>query len=83
VLFGNLLVLVAATLTALCLRVDAAGLAARLNQCNALLVGLALPAFLAPTPMLWGFVLLGGAVSVVAIFGTAIRTAAAWIASWV
>lgn len=70
VLFGGLLGLVTANLTALWLRVDAEGLAAGLYGYNGLLVGLALPTFLAPTPMLWGYVLLGGAVSVVAMLGT-------------
>jgi urea transporter len=71
VLFGGLLGLVAATLTALWLRVDAEGLAAGLYGYNGLLVGLALPTFLAPSPMLWVYVTLGAAVSVVALLGTA------------
>jgi urea transporter len=70
VLAGGLLGLVAATLTALWLHVDDEGLAAGLYGYNGLLVGLALPTFLAPTPMLWVYVLLGGAVSVVAMLGT-------------
>ena len=43
---------------------------------NAVLVGLALPTFLQPSPLLWVYVLLGGAVSVVATLATAnlIRT---------
>jgi urea transporter len=71
VLFGGLLGLVAATLTALWLRVDAQGLKDGLYGYNGLLVGLALPTFLAPTPLLWACVLLGAAVSVVALLGTA------------
>ena len=45
------------------------GLAAGLYGYNGLLVGLALPTFLAPTPLLWLYVLLGAAVSVVAMLG--------------
>ena len=43
---------------------------------NAVLVGLALPTFLEPSPLLWAYVVLGGAVSVVAMLATAnlIRT---------
>jgi urea transporter len=70
VLSGGVLGLVTATLTARWLRVDDEGLAAGLYGYNGLLVGLALPTFLAPTPMLWVYVLLGGAVSVVAMLGT-------------
>lgn len=71
VLFGGLLGLVAATLTAMWLRVDAEGLAAGLYGYNGLLVGLALPTFLAPSPTLWVYGVLGGAVSVVSLLGTA------------
>jgi urea transporter len=67
VLLGGLAGLLAATLTAMWLRVDAEGLAAGLYGYNGLLVGLALPTFLAPTPLLWLYVLLGAAVSVVAL----------------
>jgi urea transporter len=70
VLFGGVLGLVAATLTALWLRVDGEGLAAGLYGYNGLLVGLALPTFLAPSPTMWVYVLLGGAVSVVVMLGT-------------
>jgi urea transporter len=71
VLLGGLLGLSAATLTARWLRVDAEGLAAGLYGYNGLLVGLALPTFLAPKPLLWLYVLLGAAVSVVAMRATA------------
>jgi urea transporter len=71
VLFGGLLGLATASLTALWLRVDAQSLAAGLYGYNGLLVGLALPTFLAPSPLLWFYVLLGGAVSVVCTLGTA------------
>jgi urea transporter len=76
VLLGGLLALLCATLTAMWLRVDAQALADGLYGYNAVLVGLALPTFLQPTPMLWAYVLLGGAVSVVATLATAnlIRT---------
>lgn len=68
---GGVLGLVAATLTAQWLRVDAEGLAAGLYGYNGILVGLALPTFLAPSPLLWGYVVLGGAVSAVAMRATA------------
>ena len=71
VLFGGLLGLVAGTLTAYGLRANAANLAAGLYGYNALLVGLALPTFLEPSALLWFYVLLGGAVSVVGTLGTA------------
>lgn len=71
VAFGGLLGLLAATLTAIALRVDRAGLAAGLYGYNGVLVGLALPTFLAPSLLLWCYVLLGAAVSVVAMLGTA------------
>lgn len=67
---GGLLGLVAATLTAIALRVDRASLAAGLYGYNGALVGLALPSFLAPSLLLWCYVLLGAAVSVVAMLGT-------------
>jgi len=62
---------VAATLAAQWLRVDAADLAAGLYGYNAYLVGLAFGTFLAVSPLWWGYVVLGGAVSVVATRGTA------------
>jgi len=71
VLFGGLLGLVTATLAAMWLRVDADALAAGLYGYNGILVGLALATFLAPSPLLWGYVVLGAAVSVVAMLGTA------------
>jgi urea transporter len=76
VLFGGLLALLTSTLTAMWLRVDAQALRDGLYGYNAVLVGLALPTFLSPSPMLWVYVLLGGAVSVVATLATAnlIRT---------
>lgn len=71
VAIGGLVALVAGTLTAQWLRVDAAGLAAGLYGYNAYLVGLALGTFLAVSPLWWIYVALGGAVSVVAALGTA------------
>jgi urea transporter len=71
VAIGGLVALVAATLTAQWLRVDAAGLGAGLYGFNAYLVGLALPTFLAPSPLLWSYIVLGGAVSVTATLGIA------------
>lgn len=63
---GGLLALIVATLTALWLRVEVAALNAGLYGFNAYLVGIALPTFLAVSPLLWVYVVLGGAVSVVA-----------------
>ena len=71
VFVGGLLAVVAATLAAQWLHVDEAGLASGLYGYNAYLVGLALPTFLASSPQLWIYVVLGGAVSVVATLGTA------------
>jgi urea transporter len=71
VAIGGLVALVAGTLTAQWLRVDAAGLAAGLYGYNAYLVGLALGTFLAVSPLFWIYVAVGGAVSVVATLGTA------------
>ena len=63
---GGLLAVLTATLTALWLRLDAAGLAAGLYGYNAFLLGIALPTFLAVSPLLWVFVVLGAVVSVLA-----------------
>lgn len=71
VLAGAVLALVVGTLTAMWLRADARSLAAGLHGYNAALVGLALPTFLAPSPLLWGCVVLGAAVSVVCLLGAA------------
>ena len=71
VAIGGLVAVVAATLTAQWLRIDAAGLGAGLYGYNAYLVGLALGTFLAVSPLWWVYVALGGAVSVVATIGTA------------
>lgn len=71
VAIGGLVALVAGTLTAQWLRVDAADLGAGLYGYNAYLVGLAFGTFLAVTPLWWAYVALGGAVSVPATLGTA------------
>ena len=62
---------VTATLVALWLRVDRPALNAGLYGYNGVLVGLALATFIAPGPLLWAYVVLGAAVSVVATLGTA------------
>jgi urea transporter len=71
VAIAGLLAVVVATLTAQWLRVDEASLAAGLYGYNGILVGLALATFLAPGPLLWVYVVLGAAVSVVAMLGIA------------
>jgi urea transporter len=71
VALGGLLAVLAGTVTAQWLRVDAAGLSAGLYGYNAYLVGLTLGTFLAVSPLWWIYVALGGAVSVVATLGTA------------
>ena len=80
VLFGCVLALVAATLMAQWLRADARSLAAGLYGYNAALVGLALPTFLQPSPLLWAYVVLGAAVSVVCMLGT-VNVTRAWSVS--
>lgn len=74
ILAGTLLGLAAATLTAIWLRADASNLAAGLYGYNGALVGLALPIFLQPSPLLWACVLLGAAASVVGTIWTAAVT---------
>ena len=71
VAIGGLVAVVAGTLTAQWLRVDAAGLAAGLYGYNAYLVGLAFGTFLAVSPTWWIYVALGGAVSVPVTLGVA------------
>ena len=71
VLFGGLLAVVAATRTAQWLRVDRSSLHSGLYGFNGVLVGLALATFIAPGPLLWAYVVLGAAVSVVAMEATA------------
>jgi urea transporter len=64
VAIGGLVAVIAGTLTAQWLRVDAAGLAAGLYGYNAYLVGLSFGTFLGVSPLWWIYVALGGAVSV-------------------
>jgi urea transporter len=71
VAIGGVVAIVAAKLAALWLRVEAASLGAGLYGFNAYLIGLALPTFLAPSPLLWCYVVLGGVVSVPATIGIA------------
>ncbi len=70
VLFGALVAIVVATLTARWLRVDPEALRAGLYGFNGVLVGLALATFVAPGPLLWAYVVLGAAVSVVVMSAT-------------
>ena len=71
VAIGGLLGVLLATVTAWWLRVDNAGLRAGLYGFNAYLVGIALPTFLALSPLLWVYVVLGAMVSVVATLAVA------------
>ena len=66
---AGLLAVVIATLTAQSLRVDGVALRSGLYGYNGILVGLALATFLAPGALLWVYVMLGAAVSVVAMLG--------------
>ena len=67
---GGILALLVATLTAYWVRADEKSLAAGLYGFNGILVGLALPTFLAPGPLLWAYVILGGAVSAIVMMWT-------------
>ena len=71
VALGGAIAVVVATLTAQWLRADRAALHSGLYGYNAVLVGLALPTFLAPDPLVWTYVVLGAAVSVVTMLGAA------------
>jgi len=77
VLVGAVIAVVTATLTAHWLRVDRASLHAGLYGFNGVLVGLALATFIAPGPLLWAYVVVGAAVSVVAMEATA-NVAKSW-----
>lgn len=68
---AGVVALLTSTLTAQWLRVDQAALNAGLYGYNGILVGLAVATFLAPSPLMWIYVVLGAAVSVVAMLGTA------------
>ncbi|EIM30220.1 urea transporter [Microvirga lotononidis] len=71
VAIAGVVAVIIATLTAYWLRLDPASIAAGLYGYNGVLVGLALATFLAPGTLLWGYVVLGAAVSVVATCGIA------------
>jgi urea transporter len=71
VAIAGLLAVVVATLTAQWLRVEEAPLRSGLYGYNGVLVGLALATFLAPGALMWVYVVLGAAVSVVVMLGTA------------
>ena len=71
VAIAGVLAVVVATLTAQWLRVDKESLHSGLYGYNGVLVGLALATFLAPSALLWVYVVLGAAVSVVVMLGTA------------
>jgi urea transporter len=62
---------VVATLAARLLRVEEASVRAGLYGFNGFLVGLALATFISPGPLLWAYVALGAAVSVVTMSATA------------
>jgi len=68
---AGVIAVVVATLTAHWLRLERASIAAGLYGYNGFLVGLALATFLAPGTLLWGYVVLGAAVSVIATCGIA------------
>jgi urea transporter len=67
---AGVLAVVVATLTAQWLKVERESLHAGLYGFNGVLVGLALATFLAPGPLLWAYVVLGAALSVVAMRAT-------------
>lgn len=71
VAIGGLLALLSGTLMAQWLRVDESSLNAGLYGFNAYLTGLALPTFMAPSLLLWFYVVFGGAVSVVVMLALA------------
>jgi urea transporter len=70
VAIAGVVAVIVATFTAQWLRVDNESLNAGLFGFNAVLVGLALATFLAPGPLLWVYVILGAAVSVVVMLAT-------------
>ena len=80
VFFGGVLGLLTASLMAKWLRVDAQMLRDGLFGYNGILVGLALPTFLAPSLALWCCIVIGAAVVVVAMQGTA-NVTKAWSVS--
>jgi urea transporter len=70
VAIAGVIAVIVATLTAQWLRVDRESLHSGLYGFNAVLVGLALATFLAPSTLLWVYVVLGAAVSVVVMLAT-------------
>ncbi len=70
VAIAGVVAVIAANLTAELLHVDTEPLHAGLYGFNGILVGLALATFLAAGPLLWVYVILGAAVSVVVMLGT-------------
>jgi urea transporter len=70
VAIAGVIAVIVATLTAQWLRVDRESLHSGLYGFNAVLVGLALATFLAPSTLLWVYVVLGAAVSVVVTLAT-------------
>jgi urea transporter len=71
IVIGGIVAVVVATLTAEWLHVDQAAQGAGLYGYNAVLIGLAIMTFLGPGPLRFIYVILGGAVSVVVMLGTA------------
>ncbi len=71
VAIAGVLAVVVANLTAQWLNADRASLYSGLYGYNGILVGLALATFLAPNALMWVYVVLGAAVSVIAMLGTA------------
>lgn len=71
VAIGAVVALVVATITAVLLRVDKASLRSGLYGFNGILVGAALPTFLKNDPMLWAYLIIGAAVSTVAMLAIA------------
>lgn len=71
VAIAGILAVVVSTLTAQWLHVSQESLHSGLYGYNGVLVGLALATFIAPSALLWAYVVLGAAVSVVTMLGTA------------
>ncbi|WFU69865.1 urea transporter [Bradyrhizobium sp. CB2312] len=70
VAIAGVLAVIVSNLTALWLHVESEPLHSGLYGFNGILVGLALATFLAPGPLLWVYVILGAAVSVVVMLAT-------------
>ena len=71
VAIAGVLAVVVANLTAQWLNADSESLHSGLYGYNGILVGLALATFLSPNALMWIYVVLGAAVSVIAMLGTA------------